>query len=72
MKLDREKLKQLIELSDEELWKTVVEIGRSHGFILPDKTPPHTEIEKLREIARDGTRLNVANAIKIFNKYRGS
>ena len=71
MRLDREKLNNLVSLSDEELWKTVVEIGRGHGFTLPEKAPPHEELEKLRSIARDGAKMNVAGALKILNKYKG-
>ena len=71
MKLDRDKLNELVNLPDDELWKKVVEIGRSHGFVLPEKTPEHSELEKLRSIARDGAKMNVASAIRILSKYRG-
>ena len=70
MKLDREKLNAMVALPDDELWKSIVEIGKSHGFTLPNKTPTHDEMEKLRDLARDGARLNLANAIKILNKYK--
>ena len=70
MKLDREKLTNMISLPDDELWRVVVEIGKTHGFTLPSKTPPHDELEKLRGIARDGAKMNVAGALKILNKYR--
>ncbi len=71
MKLDRNKLEQMVTLSDDELWRRVVEIGKGHGFILPEKTPPHDELEKLRELARDGMNMNVMSAIRLINKYRG-
>ena len=71
MKLDRDKLNELVNLPDEELWKKVIEIGKSHGFILPERTPEHSELEKLRSIARDGAKMNVANALRILSKYRG-
>ena len=71
MKLDREKLLCMASLSDAELWKTVVTIGKGHGFTLPDKAPPHEELEKLREIIKDGSKINVMNAFKLINKYRG-
>lgn len=71
MRLDRDKLNELVNMPDEELWKKVVEIGKSHGFILPEKTPEHSELEKLRSIARDGAKMNVASALKILSKYRG-
>lgn len=72
MKFDRDKLNELVDLPDDELWMKVVEIGKSHGFILPQKTPDHRELEKLRSIARDGSRMSVAGAMKILTKYRGN
>lgn len=71
MRLDRDKLNEMVNLPDDELWKKVVEIGKTHGFILPAKTPEHSELEKLRSIARDGAKMNVASALKILSKYRG-
>ena len=72
MKLDRNKLNELVSLPDDELWKKVVEIGKTHGFVLPAKTPEHSELEKLRSIARDGAKMNVASALKLLSKYRGN
>lgn len=72
MKFDRDKLNELVSLSDDELWKKVIEIGKTHGFILPEKTPAHSELEKLRSIARDGSKMNVTSAMKILSKYRGN
>lgn len=70
MRLDRDKLMSMVSLPDDELWKMVVEIGKSHGFTLPEKTPPHEELEKLRGIARDGSKLNITGAMKILSKYK--
>ena len=71
MRLDRDKLMNMISLPDDELWRSVVEIAKMHGFTLPEKTPPHEELEKLREIARDGSKMNVASALKVLSKYKG-
>jgi hypothetical protein len=72
MRFDKDKLNELVSLSDEEMWKRIVEIGRTHGLSLPPKTPEHTELEKLRSIARDGSKINMSLAMKMLNKYRGS
>ena len=69
MKFDKEKLNELIALPDDKLWKTVVSMGKMHGFTLPEKTPAHDDLEKLRRIAKDGSRMNVGAAIKILSKY---
>ena len=71
MKFDKDKLNELVSLPDDELWKTVVEIGKSHGFVLPSRTPEHSELEKLRSIANDGSKMNVALAMKMLSKYKG-
>lgn len=70
MKIDKEKLNSLVELSDDELWRNVVELGRSHGLSLPNKTPSHDELDKLRAIVKDGSRLNMTTAVKLLSKYR--
>ena len=72
MRLDKEKHNELVNMSDDDLWKTVLEIGKSHGFSLPAKAPEHSELEKLRSVVRDGGRINVAGAMKILSKYRGN
>ena len=71
MRLDRDKLLDMVALPDAELWKTIVDIGRGHGFTLPEKAPPHEELEKLRGIVKDGSKMNVASALRLLNKYKG-
>ena len=72
MKFDKDKLNELVSLSDDELWKRVIEIGRTHGLTLPAKTPDHGELEKLRAIARDSSKINVGLAMKMLQKYKGN
>lgn len=69
MRFDKEKLNELISLPDDELWHTVVAIGKTHGFSLPEKTPPKEDLEKLRRIAKDGSKMNVGAAMRILSKY---
>lgn len=71
MRFDKDKLNELVSMPDDELWGQVVKIGKTHGFTLPEKTPSHDELEKLRSIARDGSKMNVGLAMKMLNKYRG-
>lgn len=72
MRFDKDKLNELVALPDDELWKRVIEIGRTHGLTLPSKTPDHAELERLRAIARDGSKMNLGLAMKLMNKYRGN
>ena len=70
MKIDKERLAAIVSLSDEELWKLILEIGRSHGFKLPERMPPHSELEKIRTAISHGASPNIAEAIRIVNDYR--
>jgi hypothetical protein len=70
MKIDKEKLKALVEKPDDELWREIVAIAASHGFKLPEKTPSHTEMEKMRAAVSNGAKLNLAEAIRVINNYR--
>lgn len=70
MKINKEKLAELCALDDAALWAQVREIARMHGFTLPDRTPSHTEMEKLRGAVRGGTKMNLQEALKIINKLR--
>ena len=69
MKIDRNKIMALAALDDEAMWREIVTAAKSHGFTLPEKTPPHEELEKLRE-AVTGERMNALGAMRILDKYR--
>ena len=69
MKIDKEKLDSLLRLSDDQLWSEIVRVGAQKGFKIPEKTPPHTELERLRATARDG-KINASSAMKIIDNYR--
>ena len=70
MKIDKEKLAALVALPDDELWQQIRAIAESHGFKLPEKTPSHTEMEKMRSAVNNGARLNLAEAVRVINNYR--
>ena len=70
MKIDREKIKTLCALPDEELWAQIVTIGAEHGFELPKAPPKHEDMEKLRGAVNSGARFNLTAALKIIDNYR--
>ena len=70
MKLNKEKIDRLCALNDRALWGEVREIARQHGFTLPDKTPSHEEMEKLRGAVTGGAKMNLGEAMRIINKHR--
>ncbi len=69
MKIDQKKLEALLALDDNALWCEIVTVAKSRGFILPEKTPPHEELEKLRSTVNGG-KLNISSALKIIDRYR--
>ena len=70
MKIDREKIAALAALPDDELWHEIVTIGAKHGFNMPKKTPPHSELEKLRNTV-GGDKLKLGDALRILNSFKG-
>ena len=69
MKIDKEKLKAFASLPDDELWRQVTMIARTHGISLPDSPPPSGELQKLRD-AVDADKLKLTDALRVVNKYR--
>ena len=72
MKINKERLNALTDMSDEMLWKTVREIATSHGYSLPERAPSHSEMEKLRAAMRGGDKINIADAVKLLKNYKKS
>ena len=69
MRFDREKLEALASLPDDRLWEEVVRIAASFGYSLPKNTPPHSELEKMREAAR-AERINLNEAMRLVSRYK--
>lgn len=69
MKIDKEKLQQLAGLTDKELWAHIRGIAAAKGFNLPEKEPPHAELEKVRA-AMLSDKINLGNALRVINNYR--
>ncbi len=69
MKIDKEKINALCALPDDALWAEIVKIGAEHGFTLPQNTPSHGDMEKIRGAA-SGRGINLASALRIIDSYR--
>lgn len=73
MKIDKEKLRELTEKSDSDLWETICAIASKNGISLPAKSPSAEELAKIRAALSDADRMNLIAAMKLINKYkRGS
>ncbi len=69
MKFSHEEIEALAALPDDQLWAKVQSIAKTYGLTLPDKTPSHTELEKLRQIALGG-KISMPEAMYLINKYK--
>ena len=70
MKIDMEKLRALCALSDEELWREIRTIAGKRGLTLPEATPPHSEMERLRGAMSGGGGMNLMGAMRVINEYK--
>ena len=69
MKFNKEQLDALLALPDDKLWAEIVKRARGYGFSLPESTPPHAELEKLRSTV-NGANINVADALRLLKNYK--
>ena len=69
MRFDKSQLEAIAALPDDKLWATVVGLAKGYGFNLPEKTPPHEDIERMREAVR-GDKINVGEAMRLLNTYK--
>ena len=71
MKIGKEKLGELSRLNDDELWKAIRGLAGSHGFKLPENTPQHEDLEKVRKALSGDLKLSMSDALRLMNKYKG-
>lgn len=70
MRLDKESLEKMAALPDDQLWATVRKTAEAHGIALPNRTPKHEELDKLRAILKDTEKLSPIKAMKLINDYK--
>ena len=71
MKIDKEKLRALSELSDDALWATIMRIAEGNGISIPKSQPSKDDMAKIREAMSDPTRLNLSGALRVIKKHKG-
>ena len=69
MRFDKEKLEALATLPDDKLWAEVLRIADSFGYTLPRETPPHSELEKMRNAVQGGN-INTLEAMRMVNRLK--
>lgn len=71
MKINSEKIRELAALSDSALWAEIRRMAQNFGQTIPEKVPPHTDMERIRA-ALTGTQLNLSDAMQILRTKRGT
>ena len=69
MRFDKEKLEALAALPDDKLWAEVVRIADSFGYSLPKETPPHNDLQKMRDAIR-ADKINPVEAMRLVNRLK--
>ena len=69
MRFDKSRLEALAALPDDKLWAEIVRIAGSFGYELPQATPPHQDLEKMRSAVRSD-RISIPDAVKLINQYK--
>ena len=69
MRFDKNQLQALAALPDDELWREVVKIASSFGYSLPEQTPSHNDLQKMRD-AISGQKISITDAAKLLNQYK--
>ena len=69
MRFDKEKLEALAALPDDKLWAEVVRIADSFGYSLPKETPPHNDLQKMRDAVR-ADKINPVEAMRLVNRFK--
>ena len=69
MKIDEKLIQELVVLSDDELWRRIHEMAKTHGIRLPEATPPPETLARLRGAVRGNGSLKVAEAAAVIGKY---
>ena len=70
MKIDKEKLKRLGELSDEELFRELRTLAGGYGITLGEKMPSHEDLMRVRRIFLGEEKISMKEGIRLINKYK--
>ena len=70
MKIDKSRLEALAALQDDALWEKIRNMAAENGLKLPDNTPTHEELEKLRRVLMGDARINMMSAMRMINDLK--
>lgn len=70
MKLNQEQLKRLSTLSDAELEREIRRMAAAKGLSLPQASPAHEDLEKLRALLTSEKGFGLMDAMRYYNAYK--
>lgn len=69
MKMDQKLIAELVALPDDELWRRIREMASAYGIKLPEATPPHETLAKLKGAVRGNGTLKMTEAASVIGRY---
>ena len=70
MKLDQEKLKRLSSLSDAELMTEIRKMAEAKGLKLPQASPSHEDLERLRALLSAEGGFGMMDAMRYYAAFK--
>lgn len=70
MRLNKEELRALAALGDRDLWAAVKNIAQRYGIKLPDASPSHADLDRLRALLAAPEKIKMSEAIRLVNEYK--
>ena len=68
LKLNKEKMRELASLSDEELWTEIRTAAQKFGYTLPQNPPK--DIEKIRSAMSEAERLSPMDLARLMSSFK--
>ena len=70
MKINKEKINQLLSLSDEALWRELSEKARGFGYSLPEKAPSGEDMKTIRRLIGEADKIGPMDALRLLTKFK--
>lgn len=63
-------MNELQKKNDTELWQTIRNIAKEHGYTLPDRTPDEKTLKQIRDVLSGNGNFSYGDAIRILSSYK--
>jgi hypothetical protein len=70
LKLNKESLRALCEKDDRELWESIRNIAKEHGYTLSEGAPSKEQLARVRSILSGEVKFSYGEAMRLLNEYK--